>query len=51
MKELEAVGEENAYRKCVQVEGNKVWSELKSVTKAEKQGDLGISEEEYGVTT
>ena len=24
MKELEAVGEANVYRKCVQVEGNKV---------------------------
>ena len=45
------MGEANAYRKCVQVEGNKVWGEPKSVTKAEKQGDLGISEEEYDVTT
>ena len=51
MKELEAVGEANAYRKCVQVEENKVWGELKSVTKAEKQSDLGITEAEYDVTT
>ena len=50
MKELEAVGGASAYRRCVQVEENKVWGGLKSVTRAEKQSDVGINEGDYDVT-